>query len=323
MRAGLRDRIVERFTAASTARVLASAAVLLVFVAILDWLSQAEIAASLGYLLPISLAAFGGGRVAAAVFGVLCAGIWLWMDVAAHSGPVQTEVQVVNLIVLTVIYQLFGLLLATLCELLDHERRLARTDALTSLHNRRALWSAVSREASRGRRHGVPFSVAYLDVDGFKGVNDSLGHHAGDALLQRIALVLKEDLRELDMVARPGGDEFCILLPGTDEAGAGRVMQRLRKRLARAAWRKAFDIDFSIGVLTVLDAPENVDEVVEKADQLMYQVKRSGRGLLLFDTLRASDQVDSDQVDSQLDRPGQGELGMRRRRRPEPRSRPA
>lgn len=271
-------------------------------VTLLDVFSEAEIAASLGYLLPISVAAWGMGRIGAAVCASVCATAWLIVELFVHYGDVAPGLQVVNLVVLTVTYLLFGQLLATVKELLEHERRLASTDPLTSLHNRRALFGAVGREVARGRRSGVPFSVAYLDVDGFKQVNDTLGHHAGDALLKRIGLVLQEDLRELDMVARPGGDEFVIVMPGTDEAGAGRVMQRLRKRLARAAWRRAFDIDFSIGVLTVRDAPESVEEVVARADQLMYQVKRDGRGMLLFDTMRAGDR----ETDGQNDRPTSG-----------------
>ena len=273
------------------ARVACWSAALLVGVATLDWLSSAEIAASLGYLLPISMAAWGISRVGAAVFGLASAAVWLGVDLATRAAELTAALELVNLVVLTVAFQLFGQLLATLREQLDHERRLARTDPLTDVHNRRAFWSATAREVARGRRQGTPFSLAYIDVDGFKGVNDRFGHHAGDELLRRIALALQEDLRELDMVARLGGDEFVILLPGADDAGAGRVISRLQKRLNKAAWRQSFAIDFSIGVLTVLDAPPNVEDIVARADALMYQVKKSGRGLVLFDALRAGDQL--------------------------------
>lgn len=259
---------------------------LLLTVGLLDWFSEAEIAASLGYLLPVSLAAWGFGRLGAAVVAAGCAGMWLGIEVLTTPDVVSPALTLINMIVLTVALQLFGLLLATLRDQIQQERKLARTDPLTLVHNRRAFWSAAAREVARGRRQGTPFSVAYIDVDGFKGVNDSFGHHAGDELLRRIALALQEDLRELDMVARLGGDEFVILLPGADEAGAGRVITRLQKRLVKAAWRRSFDIDFSIGVLTVLQSPESVEQLVARADELMYQVKRSGRGLVLFDVLR-------------------------------------
>jgi len=272
-------------------RVTACTTVLLFTAGLLDWFSQAEIASSLVYLLPISVAAWGYGRIGAAVVGAVCAGMWLAIDLATHAGEITPALEVVNTIVLTVAFLLYGQLLATLKDLLEHERKLARTDPLTSVHNRRAFWSAAAREVARGRRQGTPFSLAFIDVDGFKGVNDSFGHHAGDELLRRIALALQKDLRELDMVARLGGDEFVLLLPGANEAAAGKVIQRLQKTLGKAAWRQSFDIDFSIGVLTVLESPDSVEQLVARADELMYQVKRSGRGLVLFDMLRSGDQM--------------------------------
>ena len=102
-----------------------------------------------------------------------------------------------------------------------------------------------------------------------------------------MAMALQKDLRELDMVARLGGDEFALLLPGANEASASRVIHRLQQALGKAAWRQSFDIDFSIGVLTVINSPEGVAQLVARADDLMYQVKRSGRGMVLYDTLRA------------------------------------
>jgi diguanylate cyclase (GGDEF)-like protein len=270
------------------ARVTGLSMVLLGSVGLLDWYSQADIAASLGYLLPISVAAWGAGRIGSVVAAAMCAGMWLTINLMTGVTP---ALELVNMVVLTVAFQLFGLLLATLRSQLDHERKLARTDPLTSVHNRRAFWSAAAREVARGRRHGTPFSLAYIDVDGFKSVNDTYGHRAGDELLRRIALALQEDLRDLDMVARLGGDEFVILLPGAAEAGAGRVISRLQKRLANARWRQSFDIDFSIGVLAVVESPESVEQLVGRADALMYQVKRSGRGLVLFDVLRASENL--------------------------------
>lgn len=262
------------------ARVTGCTVVLLSTAGLLDWFSQAEIASSLVYLLPISVAAWGYGRIGAAVIGGLSAGMWLAIDLFTHAGEATLGLEVVNMIVLTVAFQLFGQLLATLKDLLEHERKLARTDPLTSVHNRRAFWSAAAREVARGRRQGTPFSLAYIDVDGFKSVNDSFGHHAGDELLRRIAMALQKDLRELDMVARLGGDEFVLLLPGANEAAAGKVIQRLQKTLGKAAWRQSFEIDFSIGVLTVLESPESVDQLVARADELMYagqaQWPRSG-----------------------------------------------
>jgi diguanylate cyclase (GGDEF)-like protein len=287
MRNGWRIRALDQLASMSAARASACTAAFLAFAGLLDWLSPAEIASSLIYLLPISVAAWGFGRNGAAVVGGISAGMWLAIDLCVRQGELTASLEIVNMIVLTVAFQLFGQLLATLKSLLDHERKLARTDPLTSVHNRRAFWSAAAREVARGQRHGTPFSLAYIDVDGFKSVNDSFGHHTGDELLRRMAMALQKDLRELDMVARLGGDEFALLLPGANEAAASRVIHRLQQALGKAAWRQSFDIDFSIGVLTVINSPEGVAQLVARADDLMYQVKRSGRGMVLYDTLRA------------------------------------
>jgi len=285
MRKGWRERALDGLARQPLPTVAAAALLLVALVTLLDWYSHAEIAAALGYLLPISLVAWATGRVGAVVCGAVCAGAWLAVDLLTHAHDMTPGLEVVNLIVLTVAFQLFGQLLVMLREQLDHERRLAHTDPLTSLHNRRAFWNATGREVARLRRQREPFSLAYIDVDGFKGVNDRFGHRAGDELLRRIAAALQQDLRQLDMVARLGGDEFVLLLPGTDVVGAARVVARLKKRLQRAAWRQSFEIDFSIGCLTVREAPKDVDTIVARADELMYTVKRSGRGQVRHDVM--------------------------------------
>ena len=126
------------------ARVTACTVMLLCAVGLLDSLSSAEIAASLGYLLPISCAAWGYGRLGATLVAAVCAGMWLGIEVMTSSDGAMPELTAVNMIVLTVAFQLFGQLLGTLRDQLNQERKLARTDPLTSLHNRRAFWRAAA-----------------------------------------------------------------------------------------------------------------------------------------------------------------------------------
>jgi diguanylate cyclase (GGDEF)-like protein len=283
---GWRGRALDRLAGAEPWLVwtwaLGSAAV----VTVADWWSHAEVAASLLYLVPIGIVAWGRSRVAAAVFATLCAALWLFVDVHTHGDLAATPTEIVNLVVLLAAFQITGQVLARLRGRLERERWLARTDPLTGIHNRRAFWNATARELERCRRFAEPFSVAYLDVDGFKGVNDHHGHAAGDEVLRRIATLLQQELRQLDMVARLGGDEFALLLPGTNVFGASSVLQRVRELLRRAPWRSQYGIDFSIGCITVLVAPRDVDAVVSQADQLMYTMKRAGRGELRHEVLR-------------------------------------
>jgi diguanylate cyclase (GGDEF)-like protein len=226
------------------------------------------------------------GTCDGSIVALLSAGSWLAVNIATRCDTLVLGIEVVNLTVLLVTFVLFGQMLAALRARLDRERLLAHTDPLTGIHNRRAFWSAAARELERCRRRGEPFSLAYLDLDAFKAVNDRYGHRAGDELLRGIATTLQQDLRQLDMVARLGGDEFALLLPGANVHGASAALLRLRERLHAASWRKAFDIDFSLGCLTVLTAPADVDTVVAQADELMYEMKRSGRGQTLHRVLR-------------------------------------
>jgi diguanylate cyclase (GGDEF)-like protein len=281
-----REQMLDRLAAASPRRVWGLAVATIVVVGAADWFGGAEVALSLVYLLPIAMVAWSQGQRAAAVAAWLAAGAWLLVDLHSHWDEMVTALEIVNGLVLLTVFHLFGQLLATLRDRLDREWRHGHTDPLTGLHNRRAFWSACGREVERCRRFGEPFTLAYLDVDRFKGVNDRHGHAVGDQLLLTIAAALGEDLRQLDMVARLGGDEFALLLPGTHAFGAKKALERLRERLQSADWRRRYDVDFSLGCLTVEWAPAEVDTVIQRADQLMYEIKRAGSGGLRHEVLR-------------------------------------
>ena len=286
---GWRGRALDRLAGAHPVTVWVLGLALAGLVTVADWWSHAEVAASLAYLVPIGVVAWGRDRLAAGVMAIACAGAWLYVDVLTHGDQAATATEIANFTVLLVAFLLTGQVLARLRGRLERERWLARTDPLTGIHNRRSFWNATRRELERCRRFAEPFSVAYLDVDGFKGVNDRFGHAAGDQLLRRIANLLQQELRQLDMVARLGGDEFALLLPGTNVFGASSVLTRLRDLLRSAAWRSQYGIDCSIGCVTVLVAPNDVDAVVARADQLMYTMKRTGRGELRHEVLREGD----------------------------------
>jgi diguanylate cyclase (GGDEF)-like protein len=158
-----------------------------------------------------------------------------------------------------------------------HEQQAARTDPLTDLANRRAFVEAVWVELERARRHGRPISLLYLDCDDFKAVNDRLGHGAGDAVLSSAGTTLRDAVRGHDTVARLGGDEFGILLPDVDAVGAAALADRLRTRLRESLAAGGWEVTFSIGVATFLRPPSSVDEMILRADELMYRAKRSGK----------------------------------------------
>nr|WP_276612075.1 sensor domain-containing diguanylate cyclase [Kineococcus vitellinus] len=167
-------------------------------------------------------------------------------------------------------------LLSTVLELemrAEHQRRLAEhalqvaeQDALTGLPNRRAWDRALAREQARCTRYGHPASVVVVDLNGFKAVNDTRGHPAGDELLRACADRLRSGTRAGDLVARLGGDEFALLLPECDAAGAARELERVRAGLASAG------IDAAAGVATRTSAGDLVG-TWHQADAAMYAVK--------------------------------------------------
>lgn len=163
--------------------------------------------------------------------------------------------------------------------LLD-QKRLARTDALTQIPNRRAFFEAATLELERARRHGRPLTLVYLDCDDFKDVNDRLGHRDGDALLVAAAQTLRAETRVVDAVARLGGDEFGLLLPETDAPEARALLERLRAALIAAMTRHGWNVGFSMGAAVFTSPASSVDEMTARADELMYAAKREAKGSL-------------------------------------------
>lgn len=156
---------------------------------------------------------------------------------------------------------------------LDELRGQARTDTLTGLSNRRTWEEELPRELARARRTRRPVSIIVADLDGFKAVNDTHGHQAGDRLLKTTAAAFRGCLREVDVVARFGGDEFGFVLPDCPEREALNVAERLR--LAAPS-----GVTCSLGVAG-WNGVEPAAMLFERADQALYQAKRSGRNRIV------------------------------------------
>jgi diguanylate cyclase (GGDEF)-like protein len=151
-------------------------------------------------------------------------------------------------------------------ELVDRLTDAARTDPLTGLLNRRAFEERAARELARAQRTGEPFAALVIDVDQFKQINDREGHAAGDAALVALAATLSAALRDIDTVARIGGDEFAVLLPATAATGARATAERLRERSA---------IAISIGTAVYGIDGLTADELARAADAALYDAKRA------------------------------------------------
>jgi diguanylate cyclase (GGDEF)-like protein len=159
-----------------------------------------------------------------------------------------------------------------LAELADR----ARLDSLTGLLNRRALDERAAVELARSRREGTTIAMLAADIDGFKALNDRLGHPAGDRVLLHVARALDQETREVDAVARLGGDEFAVLLPGTTATGAMLIAERLRSAVERSASDARLRITLSVGVAVGRGATHDLERLWDAADRVMYEAKRSG-----------------------------------------------
>jgi diguanylate cyclase (GGDEF)-like protein len=164
---------------------------------------------------------------------------------------------------------------------LKHAEALSVTDDLTRLYNSRYLNQVLRRETKRASRSGRPLSLLFLDLDGFKGINDTHGHLFGSRALVEAAAVIRGSARETDVVARFGGDEFALVLPDTGADGAYAVGERIRERIAGHRFLAADGLDIhltaSVGVATLPDVAASAEELVQAADKAMYQVKDSGK----------------------------------------------
>jgi diguanylate cyclase (GGDEF)-like protein len=160
---------------------------------------------------------------------------------------------------------------------LAKERELSRLDALTGVGNRRAFYEVLEAERSRAVRYSRPLTVAYLDLDNFKKVNDSKGHGAGDLLLTKVANKLRTSLRITDFVSRLGGDEFAVVLPETNVHAAEKVLEKLRVTLLEETSAHYCEVTFSIGAVTFLNPKDSLEVMVRIADETMYTAKTNGK----------------------------------------------
>jgi diguanylate cyclase (GGDEF)-like protein len=165
---------------------------------------------------------------------------------------------------------------------ITHEEKLtaekeAKTDALTGLLNRRSYDEIIKSEDRRLHRYHRNFSVMILDIDDFKVVNDTYGHHEGDRQLKCVASIIKENMRENDYAFRMGGDEFVLLLPETNEDQAYHIAQHMRREIENMNTEHSFTISSSFGISEFKLNDENLEIVIKRADEILYQAKKSGK----------------------------------------------
>ena len=273
----------EAITRWDTVWLVAAWAMLVAVMAVQQYLGP-YVSLDLFYAAPIALAAWHRRRGIAFVVVWLALGIrtsglmwqrWHAVEAFGFNGH-QLEIAV-NYVSALFIFVGVAWVVSALRASMDRERDEARRDSLTGLLNRRGFFERAEVERARLIRSRSALSVAFLDLDGFKGLNDSKGHDAGDTVLTQVARLLVTGTRSTDAVARVGGDEFALLLPDTEEGDAHELMRKLERSLAASAVG-ATGVTMSWGVSVSRNAATDLAVLLENADQGMYARKVARRG---------------------------------------------
>jgi diguanylate cyclase (GGDEF)-like protein len=242
-----------------------------------DYATGYDLSFSLFYLIPVSLVGWYSSRNLGLVISMLSAIAWLATDIASGHTYAEPGMNVWNTLIRLGIFIIVTLLLAALRAAHEREQQFARTDYLTGLSNTRHFLELADAELRRARRYGYQFSIAYIDLDNFKAVNDRYGHAVGDEVLAAVGRQLTASLRGTDLVARMGGDEFVVLLPQSDAAAADVAIGKVNRALDAEMKARGWPVTASIGMMTYTAPPESVADMIRSADDLMYGVKAAGK----------------------------------------------
>jgi diguanylate cyclase (GGDEF)-like protein len=238
------------------------------------YLTGPELTLSLFYLLPILIMTWHVGCWAGAMIAFGCAGFWLLADLTVIDAFRRPVIPIVNETFRLLVFLIIVWITGTLHRALERQKALANIDPLTRISNRRAFFELAERELKRARRFNYPLSILYMDLNNFKRVNDEYGHHVGDELLCLVAQHLQGHIREIDILARFGGDEFCVLLIDTTPIVSRRVIRKLQQRISELMRSHDWPVTVSIGAATYLSFPGSVEEMITTADKLMYIAKK-------------------------------------------------
>lgn len=250
-------------------------------VGLVDYVTGSELSLGLLYLIAVAIAAWKVGRSAGITLAILCAAIWFTADRAGGHQYSHPFIPYWNALIRLGFFAVVAGLLASLRQALSRELAAARVDSVTGAANRRCFLERLEDELERCKRYDRPLTLAYIDLDHFKQVNDHLGHAAGDRVLSVVAATLSGRMRKTDTVARFGGDEFAVLLPETGTAAAESAIGAARDELLERMGDYGWPVTFSIGAVTS-SGEVGVEALIHQADELMYRVKREGKNRILY-----------------------------------------
>ena len=258
--------------------------VLVGLLGVLDYYTGRDLVLASLYIIPIALVTWYAGLAAGLSTAVISTGVMLTAEVASGEYP-RPLILVLNYAIRLAFFLLVVWWLLALRKAMRRFRESTRVDNLTGAANSASFYDVLAKELDRLARYGHPLTLAYLDLDGFKEVNDGFGHLVGDRVLRVVVDCAKSRLRKTDMVARMGGDEFAVLCPETDEESARAALAEVLVRLDEEMQTGGWPVTFSVGVVTCHEVPPTSEELVKMADDLMYSVKLGTKNAVKFASL--------------------------------------
>lgn len=254
---------------------------LILLLGLVDYSIGTQVSFSVFYVIPIAITSWYLNRRAGVSVSVCAAAMWLVAEVAGGNHTPMFLISFWNSLVRFLFFLITVFFITTVKKKLKIEEYLADTDFLTGLKNSRAFYEIVEAEVERSRRYKHPLTIAYIDLDNFKHVNDTMGHDAGDVALKIVAGAIRNNVRHSDVIGRLGGDEFSGLFPETGYEAAESLVQNVIHVLREATKKKNLPITFSIGMITFVRPMETVRDMIKAADDLMYDIKKKGKNSII------------------------------------------
>ena len=251
----------------------------------LDSITSYDISVSALYLLPIILIAWFEGRAPAAIIAIFSAITWAISDLASGHIYSHMAFPIWNAIMVLGMFLIVAYSITAIKKLLIKEREHAHTDDLTGVENIRFFYEQARIEISRSASDKQPLTLAYIDIDNLRYVNDTLGHTAGDYLLHEAAQIMRSTLRLTDIISRLGGSKFAILMPETQNENATAIIYKVQKHLLDMAEKNGWPVTFRTGVVTCDSPTYTIDELIKVAEDLMNAAKKTDKNMVKYKKL--------------------------------------
>ena len=269
--------VAEWFSRQKAIFFLISGLISVIVLGIIDKITGSEISFSIFYLIPIIFVTRFSDRWVGIFISGTSAMAWLMADLMAGQIYSHWIIPYWNAIMRFALFLINVYILSRLKGALELEKTLSRIDSLTGIANGKYFIELVNSELIRSNKNNLPFTIAYMDLDDLKIVNDRFGHNEGDIVLCTVASIIRNNINPIDTVGRLGGDEFAIIFSGMGAEKSQGIIPKIHKSLLDAMLENKWGITISIGVGTFKGTNFSVEEVLRLTESLMYSVKNAGK----------------------------------------------